>query len=76
MKPLYYMRDDHLFTKLSEDVEAAILQVLKDFCDGQDHGMLCTHRKGAPSHVHAEGTDKWDEFETKMREWFAEMPCA
>jgi hypothetical protein len=36
---IFYMRDNHTFTKLSDDVETALKQIGEDFDEGWTCGM-------------------------------------
>ena len=52
--PIYYMRDNHTFRLLSEDVSTALIEIEQDFNEGWTHGMLCSKRKNFTI-VHANG---------------------
>jgi hypothetical protein len=58
---IWYMRDNHTFKKLSEDVSTALIEIEQEFNEGHTYGMLCSKRKGFPS-VHASGDKKRLEF--------------
>ena len=44
--PIYYMRDNHTYKRLTEDVEIAMNEIAADFKQGYDYGMLCSKREG------------------------------
>ena len=54
-QPIYYMRDNHTFKKLSDDVSTAMVEIEHEFNDGYTYGMLCSKRDGFPT-VHAAGS--------------------
>lgn len=42
LQPIYYMRDNHTFKKLSEDIEIAIEEISDEIEAGYSYGMLCS----------------------------------
>ena len=52
---IYYMRDNHTFKKLSEDVSAALIEIEHEFNEGYTYGSLCSKRDGFPM-VNASGS--------------------
>jgi hypothetical protein len=52
--PIYYMRDNHTFKKLSTDVSTALVEIENEFNDGWIYGMLCSKQEGFPT-IHANG---------------------
>lgn len=52
--PIYYMRDNHTFKRLSNSVSAALVEIEAEFNAGYTHGMLCSHRSGFKD-IHASG---------------------
>lgn len=71
VRKLWYMRDNHTFKPLANDVEAAISELRAEFDDGQTYGMLCATPKGALDVVHASSAEKWGEFEQAARAWLS-----
>lgn len=60
-KPIFYMRDNHTFRRLSEDMETALAQITAELDAGHTHGMLCSKRPGFVG-IHARGNDHRYEF--------------
>ena len=56
LSPIYYMRDDHTFKRLSADVDTAIVEIEAEFNAGYTYGMLCSKRPGFKN-VHAHGNE-------------------
>ncbi len=52
--PIYYMRDNHTYKRLSDDVSVALVEIEQEFNNGYTHGMLCSKRHGF-KYVHAAG---------------------
>lgn len=52
--PIYYMRDNHTFKRLSNSVSAAFVEIEAELNAGYTHGMLCSHRSGFKD-IHANG---------------------
>ena len=48
-EPVYYMRDNHTFKRLSNDVDTAITEIEAELDAGWTSGMLCSKRKGFSS---------------------------
>jgi hypothetical protein len=69
--PLYYMRDNHTFRRLSDNPTVALAEVMEEFDAGWSHGMLCTKRPGEAGtlHVHASGSGRKSEFEADAAAW-------
>lgn len=69
--PLYYMRDNHTFRRLSDNPTAALAEVMEEFDAGWSHGMLCTKRPGEAGtlHVHGGGPGRKFEFEADAAAW-------
>lgn len=59
--PIYFMRDDHSFRRLSEDVSTALTEIEQEFNSGWSYGSLCSNRKGFQM-VHAHGPKSRLEF--------------
>lgn len=68
---IYYMRDNHTFLQLSQDVDEAVSEIHDEWYAGYTHGMLCSKSPGTPVPVHGNGLAKWDEFEKAARAYFA-----
>jgi hypothetical protein len=54
-EPIYYMRDNHTFKRLSEDVPTALIEIEAEFNEGYTFGMLCSKREGFEN-IHASGS--------------------
>ena len=54
LPPIYYMRDNHTFKKLSEDVTTALVEIEEEFNAGYTYGSLYSKRDGFRQ-VHAQG---------------------
>lgn len=59
--PIYYMRDNHTFKRLSENVSTALAEIEGEFNAGYTYGTLCSKRNGFES-VHASGNKGRMEF--------------
>lgn len=59
--PIYYMRDNHTFKKLSVHLGTAMEEIEAEFDAGYTSGMLCSKRPGFKD-VHAAGTEKKEDF--------------
>lgn len=57
LEPIYFMRDNHTFKRLSSDVSTALVEIEMEFNDGWTYGALCSKRKDFPT-VHASGSAK------------------
>lgn len=66
--PLYYMRDNHTFRRLSYDVEFALTELRIEIDEGWTGGMLCSKREGDPPSVSYEHRDG-EKFWPAAREW-------
>ena len=66
-EPVYYMRDNHTFKRLSDDVDTAITEIEAELDDGWTSGMLCSKRKGFPS-LHANYRRPREEFISDCRD--------
>jgi hypothetical protein len=64
--PIYYMRDNHTFKKLSTDVSTALVEIEHEFNDGWIYGMLCSKQEGFPT-IHANGDKTRMEFLSQCR---------
>ena len=73
LAPLWYMRDNHTFRRLSEDPEEAAGQIKGEWDDGYTSGMLCTNRKPAPKGIHADYRGGWPKFRREIITWYAEV---
>lgn len=62
--PIYYMREDHSFRRLSGDIDAMLVMVREDFDAGHQHGMLCSK---APGFQEVHGRGDWSDFEARAR---------
>lgn len=67
-EPLYYMRDNHTFKRLSNVIDIALEEVMAEFNAGYSCGMLCTKRDGVQE-LHANGMRLRDQFEVDARAW-------
>jgi hypothetical protein len=69
--PLYYMRDNHTFRRLSDNPTVALAEVMEEFDAGWSCGMLCTKRPGEAGtlHVHGHGPGRKFEFEADAAAW-------
>lgn len=75
-KPLpdiYYMRDNHTFRSLSDNVETALIEIEQEFNAGHTHGMLCSKRRGFKT-VHAQGEKLRLKFFEECREVLESQP--
>lgn len=66
---IYYMRDNHTFRRLPNDVERALIAIRQEWDDGYTGGMLCSKHSELRDSVHAHGKAKWNEFEAQARAW-------
>lgn len=66
-KPFYYMRDNHTFKRLSDDVDTAITEIEAELDAGWTSGMLCSKRKGFSS-LHANSRRPREEFISDCRD--------
>lgn len=67
---IWYMRDNHTFRQLPENVEAALRDITEELDAGFTSGMLCTKREGAnPRHLHFTYITPRDEMMEKARVW-------
>ena len=57
LAPIYFMRDDHTFKRLSDDVSTALIEIEHEFNEGWTYGSLCSKREGF-STIHANGSAK------------------
>ena len=65
-EPVYYMRDNHTFKRLSDDVDTAITEIEAELDAGWTSGMLCSKRKGFLS-LHANSRRPREEFISDCR---------
>lgn len=56
LEPIWYMHDNHCFTKLEDTVEECLATLERLLNKGETYGMLCSKRKGFEC-VHQKGTD-------------------
>lgn len=79
LAPIYYMRDNHTFKKLSADVRTALVEIEHEFNEGYTYGALCSKREGFQD-VHASGSKKRLEFfaecKTTLEKWLPTSPPA
>ena len=61
LEPIYYMRDNHTFKRLSDDVSKALVEIEQEFNEGWTYGSLCSKREKFPM-IHASGSAKRLEF--------------
>lgn len=66
-EPVYYMRDNHTFKRLSNDVDTAITEIEAEMDAGWTSGMLCSKRKGFSS-LHANYRRPREEFISDCRD--------
>ena len=66
-EPVYYMRDNHTFKRLSNDVDTAITEIEAELDAGWTSGMLCSKRKGFSS-LHANYQRPREEFIADCRD--------
>lgn len=67
LEPIYYMRDNHTFKRLSDDVDTAITEIEVELDAGWTSGMLCSKRKGFSS-LHANSRRPREEFISDCRD--------
>lgn len=67
LEPVYYMRDNHTFKRLSNDVDTAITEIEAELDAGWTSGMLCSKRKGFSS-LHANYRRPREEFISDCRD--------
>jgi len=72
--PVYYMRDNHTFRPLSNDVEEALTEIHQEWVNGFTCGMLHSNEPGAPAPVHAKGRGNWPEFRVEAKAFYAALP--
>ena len=72
VEAIYYMRDNHTFKRLTNNVEIALIEIEAEFNAGHTYGMLCSKRHGFTS-IHANGSAKRLEFFGKCRVALAEI---
>jgi hypothetical protein len=66
---LFYMRDDHTFLCLPNDVERAMTALHHEFVTrGETYGMLCT-KTGPMAKVNLHAGNAWDWFALHARGW-------
>ena len=58
---IFFMRDDHSFRRLSEDVSTALAEIEQEFNQGWTYGSLCSKREGFTM-IHASGSKNRLEF--------------
>ena len=68
---IFYMRDNHTFKPLSLDVDQALLELLDEWNEGWNHGMLASKHDRAPKELHADGD--WESFKLKVRWWYKDF---
>ena len=69
---IWYMRDNHTFRQLPENVDAALRDIEEELDAGYTSGMLCTKRKGAnPRHLHFSYTTPREEMLQRASMWLA-----
>lgn len=66
-EPVYYMRDNHTFKRLSDDVDTAITEIEAELDAGWTSGMLCSKRDGFSS-LHANYRRPREEFISDCRD--------
>lgn len=66
MHPVYYMRDNHTFKRLSDDVGTAIAEIVAELDAGFTSGMLCSKRLGF-SNIGTNFRESREEFLSKCR---------
>jgi hypothetical protein len=68
--PIYYMRDNHTFRPLPENVDAALHSIGQELDAGFTCGMLCTKREGAnPRLLHFRYQTPRADMLVQAREW-------
>ena len=67
LEPVYYMRDNHTFKRLSNDVDTAITEIEAELDAGWTSGMLCSKRDGFSS-LHANYRRPREEFISDCRD--------
>ena len=66
---IWYMRDNHTFLSLPNNVEMAMIELRRSFIDEHDtYGMLCT-QEGPMSGANAHAGKDWQEFCPRARCW-------
>lgn len=66
-EPVYYMRDNHTFKRLSDDVDTAITEIEAELDAWWTSGMLCSKRDGFSS-LHANYRRQREEFISDCRD--------
>ena len=71
-QPIYFMRDDHTFRKLSSDPSKASNEV-EDECKQRFHGCLISHEEGfQPIHYHNNRFEFLQQCAERIREYYGE----
>jgi hypothetical protein len=69
---IWYMRDNHTFKKLSNDVNTALIEIEHEFNSGWTHGSLCSKNDGFKM-IHAKGSEKrlefFNECKNELEKW-------
>ena len=64
--PIYYMRDEQTFKRLSDNVDTALDEIRDEFSQGYSYGSLCSKRKNFKM-IHAGGSDQLEPFLAECR---------
>ena len=64
--PIYYMRDEQTFRRLSDNVDTALDEIRNEFSQGYSYGSLCSKRKNFKM-IHAGGSDQLEPFLAECR---------
>jgi hypothetical protein len=68
---IWYMRDNHTFLTLSNNVDEALAQVQEEFEGGYTSGMVCTRDSSLPP-IHTDYRDLKGSLR-KIREWYKKL---
>ena len=70
IEEIWYMRENHTFTRIGLDVEEAINKLLRCFVEGHTYGSVFSTTFRTLEPVHASGVENWDKFESAVREFY------
>lgn len=66
LQPIYFMRENHTFRKLSDEPATALAEVEQEFNQGQTYGTVFSKRNGFEA-IHAKGSANRLEFLAKCK---------
>lgn len=74
---IWFMRENHTFLKLDNDLKNAINQLKKEYDDGEKCGTVHTKIKGMESDATKGGYNIfWDDFKEEIEKWWARFEIA